>query len=359
MSLNDICYEHIKDSFYYGLFGDFKLVIDKNTGCFNATKLCRTGGKEYKEWSKINKSIEYIKYLEEIYNNFGGEDIPHQNILYKIDSRGTNKLDLLISGTYVSKDLILSISSWISNEFAYKCNNIIINYYNKEFKYMSNQEIDKKIKIIEDNYKNKVEEKEIEISDLNIKLNNIIEQNNKILDTNKKLESQNKELLMLARKQNIKLDDIENELEDTNYKLDIITETVENILPDRNISPSDDKLKHNLAIYKNKDDIRIIRAQNKISANKLKNIDINDIIVNEYVPNPIDFINRMKLKCNSVNKEIKKKLKISKLKIMNYDELYDDSKLFEIKYSHILLNNSNTHDIKKLFDELKEEQYNY
>jgi hypothetical protein len=32
MSLNDICYEYIKDNFYYGKFGDFTLVVDKNTG---------------------------------------------------------------------------------------------------------------------------------------------------------------------------------------------------------------------------------------------------------------------------------------------------------------------------------------
>ena len=37
--------EHIKDTFYYGVFGDFKLVIDKATGCFNATKLCDAGKK--------------------------------------------------------------------------------------------------------------------------------------------------------------------------------------------------------------------------------------------------------------------------------------------------------------------------
>lgn len=41
VSLRDTCYEHIKDNFYYGLFGDFKLVIDTKTGYFNATKLCR------------------------------------------------------------------------------------------------------------------------------------------------------------------------------------------------------------------------------------------------------------------------------------------------------------------------------
>jgi hypothetical protein len=32
LTLCDICFEHIKDTFYYGLFGDFKLVIDKSTG---------------------------------------------------------------------------------------------------------------------------------------------------------------------------------------------------------------------------------------------------------------------------------------------------------------------------------------
>jgi hypothetical protein len=44
IELSECVYEHIKDTFYYGLFGDFKLVIDKNTGYFNATKLCIEGG---------------------------------------------------------------------------------------------------------------------------------------------------------------------------------------------------------------------------------------------------------------------------------------------------------------------------
>jgi hypothetical protein len=39
MDLTKCIYENIKDNFYYGLFGDFKLVIDEGTGYFNATKL--------------------------------------------------------------------------------------------------------------------------------------------------------------------------------------------------------------------------------------------------------------------------------------------------------------------------------
>lgn len=48
IELSDCVYECIKDTFYHGVFGDFKLVIDKATGYFNATKLCINGGKEYK-----------------------------------------------------------------------------------------------------------------------------------------------------------------------------------------------------------------------------------------------------------------------------------------------------------------------
>jgi hypothetical protein len=49
MDLTKCIYEHIKDTYYYGLFGDFRLVIDKRTGYFNATKLCNQGNKEYRQ----------------------------------------------------------------------------------------------------------------------------------------------------------------------------------------------------------------------------------------------------------------------------------------------------------------------
>jgi hypothetical protein len=57
IELSECTYEHIKDTFYYGLFGDFKLVIDKATGCFNATKLCVNGGKK---WSRLEKSKKMV-----------------------------------------------------------------------------------------------------------------------------------------------------------------------------------------------------------------------------------------------------------------------------------------------------------
>ena len=62
MSLNDICYEYIKDNFYYSKFGDFTLVVDKNTGCFNATKLCKQGNKDFSDWSRLKRVQELIKF---------------------------------------------------------------------------------------------------------------------------------------------------------------------------------------------------------------------------------------------------------------------------------------------------------
>src|SRR5580700_5625756 len=53
-SLNDVCFERIRDTFYYGMFGEFKLVVDKSTGCFNATKMCADGGKQFYNWSRRN-----------------------------------------------------------------------------------------------------------------------------------------------------------------------------------------------------------------------------------------------------------------------------------------------------------------
>jgi hypothetical protein len=47
-SLRDVCFEQIQDQYWYGLYGDFKIIIDKDTGYFNATKLCQDGGKEFK-----------------------------------------------------------------------------------------------------------------------------------------------------------------------------------------------------------------------------------------------------------------------------------------------------------------------
>ena len=64
VELSNCIYEHIKDTFYYGLFGDFRLVIDKSTGFFNATKLCDQGGKNLFHWKRLEKSKRMVEYYQ-------------------------------------------------------------------------------------------------------------------------------------------------------------------------------------------------------------------------------------------------------------------------------------------------------
>jgi hypothetical protein len=127
MSLIECIYEHIKDTFYYGLFGDFKLVVDKATGYFNATKLCEQGRKRFRNWKCLEKSKKMVEYYQKScrWNSSG-------SFLYEVKLQNKDNLNKQITGTYVPKELILDIASWVSIEFYDKCNRIVVNYFVKE-----------------------------------------------------------------------------------------------------------------------------------------------------------------------------------------------------------------------------------
>jgi predicted GIY-YIG superfamily endonuclease len=108
-SLNDICYEQIKDNFYYGKFGEFTLVVDKNTGCFNATKLCTDGGKLFKNWTRLDRAKDLITfYLKENNENSGS-----LMGLYEIKGGNKNVISAKTTGQYVPECLLPNIIEWI------------------------------------------------------------------------------------------------------------------------------------------------------------------------------------------------------------------------------------------------------
>jgi hypothetical protein len=142
--LTECTYECIKDTFYYGLFGDFKLVIDKATGYFNATKLCIDGGKNYRNWSRVEKSKNMVEYYQKSCRSYMSG-----SFLYEVKLQNNDLLNKKITGTYVPKELILDIASWISIEFYDKCNKVVINHFIKEFKKMDKTKFKNKIKEVE------------------------------------------------------------------------------------------------------------------------------------------------------------------------------------------------------------------
>ena len=130
MSLNNIIIEQINENYYRGEFLGLNLIIDKNTGYFNATKLCQDGNKQFSHWFRSKNTKELLKCVSKILRPpdvEGGE-------LYEVKSQQKSITSKQISGTYVCKELILDIASWISPDFYLKCNEIIINHATEEVK---------------------------------------------------------------------------------------------------------------------------------------------------------------------------------------------------------------------------------
>src|SRR3981189_613171 len=61
-----LAFEQIDGNFWYAAYGPFRVVMMKDTGYINATKLCRSRGKEYKDWIRLKGSYGLIQALQEI-----------------------------------------------------------------------------------------------------------------------------------------------------------------------------------------------------------------------------------------------------------------------------------------------------
>ena len=82
---------------------------------------------------------------------------------YEVNGYNKNQIERQITGTYVPKELILDIASWISIEFYDKCNKVIIDYFVNEFKKMNKITLQSKIEEIEQQMSQVILEKNEEI----------------------------------------------------------------------------------------------------------------------------------------------------------------------------------------------------
>ena len=293
MSLNNIIIEQIKDNYYRGEFLGLDLVIDKNTGCFNASKLCKDGNKEFKNWKRLDKTKELLEYVSKIHRrshvSVGGYKV-------KTGQRSSSSKD--IAGTYVCKELILDIASWISCEFYLKCNEIIVSHVEDEFKRQHKAEIEEK--------DCKIKEKDCKIDELSKQMKEMMrelrgELGSKLDESNCKLDEAN-----------CKIDEMHVELSETREelggKLDEVQDKLDRALPDRNIDPKDDDLKHNYILFKSKtkpNEYVFVRGQDKhIELTKRKNNQTFEITIDKTKnPNPVDMTNRLKERIKIINEK--------------------------------------------------------
>lgn len=135
-NIRNIAFEVIKTPYSWGLYGEFKVIINTTSGYINATNLCaqaltKNGNqKEFRNWIKIEASKELIEAL----SSSGG--IPPE-LLTTINMEG----EYITRGTYVHPDLIPHIASWCSPKFAIAISKIV----NEYFTIMAMKELNKTI----------------------------------------------------------------------------------------------------------------------------------------------------------------------------------------------------------------------
>jgi hypothetical protein len=276
-SLNNICYEQISENFHYGIFGDFHLVIDKDTGCFNATKLCAMADKNFFNWKRLAGTKRLISYLEE------QQPSSSKEIIYEVRT-GTNNIN--ITGYYVQKELILDIASWISPDFYFRCNNIVINYFTEEYKGLGEAEKNVKFKDFKTKMKSIIREKDVLIDEQKDKIDLLFEklaasekERKAVEEARKadvkaaeevarktellleKAEEERKADRLLLRSMGINLLDVKNqnielleEVQDTNTKLTTVQKKLNIAVEDRAPLPSQNRKKERFILLKRNDE---------------------------------------------------------------------------------------------------------
>jgi hypothetical protein len=113
----DIPCKHAKYSFGKGKYGEFEVIIEQNSGYINATKLCATGGKPFKDWLRLNGSISLIKY----FNSSTQIHLFESDIKFLV--KGGSCIE--VRGTYVHELLVNPIVCWVSPKFTIFVSKII------------------------------------------------------------------------------------------------------------------------------------------------------------------------------------------------------------------------------------------
>src|SRR3981189_2361950 len=145
--INELVFEQIEGNFWYAAYGPFCVVMMKDTGYINATKMCNSGGKNYCDWSLLNSSHELINALAidlALENTHGASASTLRDgnqqicglpspLCKLIQTRNSTDVERIISGTYIHPDLVPSVAGWISPSFQLMANRVVSGYISQEY----------------------------------------------------------------------------------------------------------------------------------------------------------------------------------------------------------------------------------
>lgn len=105
----------IHNNFTECALGEFKLLVDTNTGYFNATKMCKKQGKQYFRYESLVKS----KSIEQLFVSFYGNCSSYSTI------------NAPEAGTYCHPIIFLSVAMWCSNKCYVTSATIVSDFFNR------------------------------------------------------------------------------------------------------------------------------------------------------------------------------------------------------------------------------------
>ena len=144
--VSELVFDQIEGNFWYAAYGPFRVIMMKDTGYVNVTKLCRSGGKEYKDWVRLKGSHELIHALE---NKLALENTHATSTSMLRDSSeqicselsppckfiqtsNLTEVECIKSGTYCHPLLIPHIACWVSPDFALLVSEVVNGYITQE-----------------------------------------------------------------------------------------------------------------------------------------------------------------------------------------------------------------------------------
>ena len=270
MSINKdrlVAFEDINDKYAWAYYGQFKLIMMKENGYVNATKMCDDSNKKIFHWKENKRSKNLINYLKQ--SNYIG--IPIDPIV----TITTCENDL--RGTYVHTDLVLDIASWISEEFYFKTSKIVTEYHNRE----SREKLEKLHRIALVSHQAEINKLESEKSELQIIREKLEKEFERADEERKRADEERKRAelryIEMCKKYDIQYDNIV-ELKDIN------TELKEDIglLNDNIVELKEDigLLNDNVNILKEDVNIHLSNQNDLIESSKTQN-DMLEYIIEE------------------------------------------------------------------------------
>jgi len=128
---NLVIFEDINEKYAGANYGPFKLIMMKDNGYVNVTKMCEEDGKKFSNWKQNSQSKEISKAVAK---HISRDGIPSDEKDLFVVVSGGNQHEAYLRGTYAHPKLVLHIACWVSSDFYIKASEIVNEYYNKQMR---------------------------------------------------------------------------------------------------------------------------------------------------------------------------------------------------------------------------------